>query len=154
MSELLTIRPATAEDAVELAKTMRPEDAAEVYASGGFDPATAVLESFRLSVNPQVALIDGELAAMWGVAPINLATGFGVVWMLTGAAVWKAPLLFLRASKREVERLASHWNCLVNAIDARYERAVRWAKWLGLKVDAPRPFGFLGLPFHHIQIGG
>jgi hypothetical protein len=41
---------------------------------------------------------------------------------------------------------------LENFIDARYEAAVRWAKWLGFDVGAPVPYGPAGMPFHPARL--
>jgi len=146
------LRDATEEDCLAVALNMREADAAEVLASGGYTPKDAVLTSFGLSHETFAAVVDGEVLAVWGVAPLNILDGAAVVWMLTAKALEKWALFFLRKCRAEVRRLLQHWRVLLNAVDARYTKALRWAKWLGFEVLDPAPFGVAGLPFHVIVL--
>jgi hypothetical protein len=147
----LEVRDAIAEDCAALAKTMRPEDMAEVLASGGFTPLRALVASRKASADTRVLLVDGEVAAMWGVVPLPM-DGAGAVWLLTGTAVDRAPTAFLRKCREELGRIRATWALLVNFIDARHAKALRWARWLGFEVGSPEPFGVAGLPFCHVQL--
>jgi hypothetical protein len=50
---------------------------------------------------------------------------------------------------RESKRLAESFPCeVVNYVDARNVRAVKWFKWLGFEVSEPEPFGLNGELFH------
>ncbi len=95
-------------------------------------------------------MLDGQPAAIFGVVGVE---GGGVVWMLTSTLVDKYPLAFLRLCKPVVEALLVNYGRLFNAVDARYEVALRWASWLGFRVEDAAPFGVAGLPFHRIEIG-
>lgn len=159
MADEVQLLPATPAMAEELARTMRPEDAAEVFASSGKGPHAALVDSIERSDGALALLFDGEVAAMWGVAPVpgtapTLLGGplVGVVWLLTGAAVSRRRNTFLRLCRPAVRGLLRRYPVLVNAIDARYQVAVRWARWLGFRVDEPVPFGFEGRPFHFISL--
>lgn len=158
----IEVIPATLEHAQLLAPAMRQSDVAEVSASGGFDPLQAVLASMRLSEESHSAMLDDQVLAIWGVTPmtkeakrsVRLAGSVkvGAVWMLASHLVDRHPALFLRCCKPEVKRLMSRWDALVNAIDCRNERALRWARWLGFEIGAPLPFGVLQLPFRLITL--
>jgi hypothetical protein len=41
---------------------------------------------------------------------------------------------------------------LVNAIDCRHVKAIRWGERLGLRFDEARPFGTAGLPFRQFAV--
>jgi hypothetical protein len=148
--------PATEAHARELALTMRMEDAREVMASAGWTPLQALLESLKVSDSPKTLLVDGSPAAIWGVMPVDLVNGVGAIWLLTGDAVNRWPMAFLRRCRAEVRRLHERWPVLVNAIDARYETACRWAFWLGFDVEdpAPMPGAVTDLPFRRIELRG
>lgn len=151
------LQPATEAHARALAPLMRPEDAAEVKASGGYEPLAALLDAVSMSERPLALLFDGEVAAIWGVVPLPAPTFLGesrtaVVWLLTGAAVERHPLAFLKLCRPALRMLLDRYPTLINAIDERYTVAVRWAKWLGFDVWPALPFGVDGLPFHFITI--
>ncbi len=146
------IVPATMSHVSAVAATMRPEDAAEVLASCGFDPLRALRESVQVSDAAWTLLLDGQPAAVFGA--VGVASGCGVVWMLTSTMVDRHPIAFLRLCRPVVEALLMHYGLLFNYVDARYEVALRWARWLGFTVSEPEPFGVAGLPFCRIEMGG
>lgn len=138
--------------AFDLAPRMRLEDAAEVRASGGYTPLGALVVSLRASTEAYTLLIDGAPAAMWGVVPDARRSTFlvpvGIAWLLTGDLVERHRVLFARLSRQVLRDLLSRWAVLHNAIDGRYEAAIRWARWLGAEVLPAVPFGRAQLPFH------
>jgi hypothetical protein len=155
MGVRVEIRKATEEDAAELAARMRPEEVAEVYAMGGVSPLEAITESLRSSDEAWSLLLDGVLACTWGVAPLKntmLGGKSGVAWLLTTPLIERQPKTFWKACIFELHDLLGRWDELVNDIDARHVKAVRWAKRLGFKLDEARPFGFLRLPFHRFTV--
>lgn len=157
MARSVRILKATVAHAEALAPLMRPEDAAEVWASGGYPPLDVLLEALNFSDVAYTLFLDGEVAAMWGVGPAmkpTLLAGrwLGVPWLLTGRAVTKHPGAFLRACRACLPLLLQRYPVLVQWVDARYVAAVRWVRWLGFEVGEPVPFGVSGLPFHPVRI--
>lgn len=161
MGPKVKIERATADHAAQLAPLMRTADAEEVLASGGYSPLEALLESLD-GANPAFAVsFDGEVAAICGVTPMDNSStllagpAVGIVWAMTGRAVEKHPLAFLKLCRPMVALFRQRYPVLVNAVDARYRTAIRWVEWLGFQVDAAAmPFGAAGLPFHLIYLGG
>jgi hypothetical protein len=144
------IRAATFEDARELAPRLRPEEVAEVAASHGVPPLEALEESLRQSEEAWVALFDGQVACMWGVVPLYatfLGGRTGSVWLLTSDLVERYPKVFWRGCLFLLPQLFLRWDCLMNAIDVRHEKAIRWARRLGFPLLSPHPFGLEGQPF-------
>lgn len=127
--------PATKEHARELARMMRPQDAAEVKRASGHEPLGGLLASLAKSSCANVFLINGKPAAVFGVAPADALEGVGFAWLLTTHEVDVHPLPFLRASKKELERLLNIWPVLRAVVDAKHARAMRWAQWLGFAAD-------------------
>lgn len=146
------IRAATREDVAELVPLMRAEDCAEVRATG-MEPAAALEQSLGLSLEAYAVEFDDELAGLFGVAPgpgtVLGGEEYAVAWLLTGGAVSRHPVAFARASRMVVGGLLERHPLLVNFIDARYLRALCWARWLGADVREAILFGS-GLPFHPV----
>jgi hypothetical protein len=148
----VTLVPATMEHAREVAASMRPEDAAEVGAAGGYTPLGAILASMDESdVSVAFFFSDGSLGGIFG----ERVTGdpldpICIPWLLTTSAVERNALEFFRASRRVVEDMNKRYRFLVQNVDARYERAVLWATAIGFRALPPEPFGKAGLPFYPI----
>src|SRR5688500_11120502 len=110
---------------------MRPADVAEVQASCGLSPLEALRSSMAASDFTDALLVDGEVAALWGVVPVGgtLVTGpaGGIAWALTGRAVDRHRRLFATASLLVVSALERRgYPFLTNMVDARYTAALRW----------------------------
>src|SRR5260221_10065260 len=102
---MLRFRPATAEDARELAGRLRAADRAEIQAAVGLDAALVLAEGVALS-RPcwAVADEDGSLLALFGVIPADGDSGR--VWLLGSdelAGHWRAGLRHSRGWGEEVD---------------------------------------------------
>lgn len=153
---IVSIALATQAHAEALAPNLRPEDTAEVLASGGFTPLEALTASLAASDEAFALLFDGEVVALWGVAPIRAGIlgppVAGAVWLLGSPALSKHRRHWLRLCRPAVAGILERWGVLVNAIDARYGAALRWARWLGFTVDDPAPGGVGGEMFCRISM--
>jgi hypothetical protein len=154
MSATIEIKKATFRDADELAPIMRKEDMAEVAAADGFTAQDALETALGMSKEAWTARVHGEVMAIFGVADMNVLTGYAVPWALTSPVVDRYPKEFYYHSKRVVRIWRSRYAFLFNMIDARYEKALRWAKKIGFEVGEPQPFGKAGLPFCLITMRG
>lgn len=144
------VRPATEADARELAAVMRAADRAEVLASGGWTALQALQVALDASREAWTLRIDGEVAALFGVAP--LVDDVGQAWALTGEVVSRRPVAFFKACRPALAGMLERWPLLVTAVDCRYVQAVRWVERLGFAVGEPEPYGLAGEPFHPILI--
>ena len=147
----VTIAHATPEDAELLAAQLRPVEADEVRASSGKEPLPILLESVGMSDEAWTIRFNGELALIFGVVLLDEsedAGRIGCAWMLTTSLVERYPILFWKLCLKMLPFLMARWDALINSIDARHTKAVRWAKRLGFDLDEPRPFGAHGLDFH------
>lgn len=140
--------PADSAHAEALARAMRAEDAAECRA-GGLEPLEAVLTSLEGSDIALAAIVDGEVGAMFGVGPLaGVSDRVGHVWFLTAEPFAKNPRPYMRVARKAISVMLDLYPILFNIIDARYDAAVRWAKWLKFDVSkTTHPFGPDGLPF-------
>lgn len=146
-----TILPARQAHVEALVPWVRGEIVAEVEASG-FTSLEALELGLEVSTEAWVALLEGEVVAIWGVAPVPGEPHLHSVWMLNSHLVEARPRLFLRACRAEVARLLETYPALCNLVDDRYTRALRWAEWLGFCVGEPVPFGPEGVPFRPIVL--
>ncbi len=141
----VVMAPANNEDAIDIAKRMRAADMAEVAASSGLDPIAAVLTSLDMSTEAWLLYFDGQPVCIWGVAPLQqdsfLGRRVGVAWLLTTPLVEKHPHAFWRTCRQVLPELLQRWDELINAIDVRHEKALRWAERLGFQLADPAPFG-------------
>lgn len=149
-------RVATADDAQELAARLRSVEVDEVRASSGCEPLPVIIEAIGASSEAWAVSFDGRLAFVWGVVGMTdtiLAGRTGAAWLLTTDLVERHSKAFWQYCLRELPSLLARWDVLLNEIDARHEKALRWARRLGFQVDeAPEPFGAQGLPFYAFRV--
>ena len=129
---------ATRQDAAEMAPRMRPEDAAEVLAADGHTPYEA-LEWALFASGPEAWTfrLNGKIAAMWGAVPVSLLSGMAVPWLLTTDEIDKHPKTFIRCCREALIYLSRRYPTLINRVDVRYEKALRWARRMGFEVLSP-----------------
>jgi hypothetical protein len=131
-----------------VAANIRAHDAEEIWAAGHMKAHDALTVSLRAAVLARTGLIDGEPVCVFGVSPASLLTGIGTPWMLATPSVHHADRTLVRLSRPIVEAMQAFFALLVNWVDARNARAIRWLTWLGFTVEPARPYGMDGLPFH------
>lgn len=136
----------------ELAENMRPEEVDEVYASHGQSPLEAATRCVERSTEAYTTLEDGRVMSITGCAPRSWMSGIGSPWLLTTNNMKKSPRHLLRHTSHFLNKWRNEYDVLINFVDARYEGSLRWAKWAGFTVHPAEPFGYLGLPFHMIEI--
>lgn len=144
------IVPATARHAAELAPEMRAEDAFECQLVGQ-TPLEAAEYSVASSGRDAWAwTVGGRTAALFGVSPHPAVPAAGVVWLLTSGLVPRHPVTFARAARRALPMLLERYPVLVNAIPARCQVALRWARRAGFQVLAAHDYQ--GEPVHDIVL--
>lgn len=138
------------EDYAFLAAHMRPTDVAEMKATQGEDVNLEQLlrRAVGLSdvADSGVALDTGELVLMRGV--VQHPEGGGIPWMLATPRAEEFTRDFLIEGRRWVEEMLRRYGHLVNYVDVRNTKSVRWLRKLGFYIHDPEPFGVQQLPFH------
>lgn len=141
---------ATGVHAEELVRTMRQADVEECVAAGFPGGGSALYISLQNSAHAWAVLFDGQVAAIVGVDPLSWYDGAALIWALTGEAVERAKLAYMRVSRWFVDALLEHYTALINVVDARYERALAWLAALGFAVGPPVPHASTGVPFRAV----
>jgi hypothetical protein len=95
-----------------------------------------------LAGGARTVFINEEPAAMFGIVDYG---DYNFVWAVFTRAIERHPIAFLRESKRLADSFDRE---VVNYVDARNLKAVKWFQWLGFEVSDPEPYGPKGLLFH------
>lgn len=145
---MVSVVPAERRHAEALAADLRPDDAAEIAATGE-TPLEALVRSLEASDYARAAVAeDGAVLALWGTTPLTLVGGVATVWLLTGNAVERHKLSMLRIARRETAFMQSRYFCIGNMIDERYVKAQSFARALGFELAGEATeFGADGAPF-------
>jgi hypothetical protein len=147
---MITLVPATMAHAEAIA--LRPGDRREIEALG-LSPREGVALSLARSLWTDAYIIDGEVAALAGVALQPLVGGVAMPWLLTGSPVDRHRKAFLQLARARTQAMLAEHGRLVAQVHAEYREAVRWLAWLGFAIAPPRPLGPRGAPFHQAVLG-
>lgn len=131
----ITIVPTVPAHLRELATNLRPEDYSEIIALGS--PERTLWKSYKGSILRKTALIDGKVAACWGVGGAILGS-VGQPWLLTSPEVKKvSPLKFVRIYQIEVLDMLRVFPKLANYCASEYTSAIRLLDIVGFKLGEP-----------------
>jgi hypothetical protein len=153
VGSVLRVRRALPADAVALAPRLREEDAAECWRLDRSGPTESLADSLDSSAEAWAAELDGVVIGLWGVRPHSVVLGVGMPWMLGAPEIARSPRLLVRGSRHYCDRWLTAYRLLVNVVDARYTKAIRWVRSLGFTVSEPYPVGPDGHPFVWIEKG-
>jgi hypothetical protein len=153
MAHIEFVSPAT-EHVAELARTMRQADRDEIAACGVPDPAEAIQVSLDRATWAYCALVDGEVAAIFGIAPYGSLVGdLGVPWLLGSDLLPRHRKAFLRLAPHYVELMRMVHPKLLNIVDSRNAMAVRWLRHAGFTVHPANYVAPTGVLFHVFEMG-
>ncbi len=137
---MMEIVPATLEHVHALGHNMNAEDVEELKALG-MKPHRALWRSWKMSMVRKALIVDGEVAAIWGVVGGILGVS-GSVWLLTGPKIRQmSPIRVARIYRNEVKELLDTYQVIENLVDSRYIGAIRLLKIAGFSFDDPVPLG-------------
>jgi len=136
---MITISPATTQDAELMAPLLRKADMAEIQASLGEDPKDCLMDSVRASHKCFVAKDEDGYIAMWGVVTMPGHPQMGIPWMTATDALEKYSVKFLREAKDSLQELQEGYTVLTNFVDARNHVHIRWLQWMGFTFIGLRP---------------
>lgn len=152
MAADVLIRPTQPDDVTTLIANLRASDLAECQAYGRPDIAAGIRSSATRSLLCWSGFVDGELAAIMGVAPINMLNGLGSPWMLGTPVLDRNSRILVRATPVYIGRMLTAFPHLVNFVHAKNTTSVRWLRRLGFTLYDAVPHGPLGEPFHPFEM--
>lgn len=136
----------------QLAGSLRYGDQKEIE-SYGFTVNKGLWRSYKGSILRRTALVEGHVAAMWGVCGDPMG-GLGQPWLLTSHWAEKiSPLRFARVYQQEVYAMLDIFPRLVNYCDAEYDKAIRLLDIIGFRIGEPEPLGEKGALYRKFEIG-
>ncbi|MFA7278768.1 MAG: phage protein Gp13 family protein [Sterolibacterium sp.] len=137
----------------ELKESLRTQDADEILRFG-VTIDQALWSSYRRSVMRKTALINGKVAAIWGVGGPFLGN-IGQPWLITSNEVHKvSPLKFARIYQQEVDNMLKLFPKLVNWVDNDYTAAIRVLDIVGFTIEEPEPMGKYNAQYRKFSIEG
>lgn len=125
-----------------LRSSLREGDRAEL-AVAKLSPTKAIWRCFRHSLYCKTVLVDGELAAMWGVGGTIL--GVGEVWLMTTKVIETIPFTFIREARKEVAYMNSLFPSLIGITSCDYKSAIKFVQLLGFKMTEEKPFVYFSM---------
>ncbi|API59639.1 hypothetical protein BSL82_10175 [Tardibacter chloracetimidivorans] len=148
----LVFRPVRKEDAAALAANLRPSDEAEIVAAAGAAPVITIARSLALSTYATAVDRDGELMALYGVAPLSLLGDVGTPWLLATPQLARHARPLTRTARQYVVDALRFYPVLQNYVDVRNTASIRFLSRLGFTLFDPEPYGAAGLPFRKFEM--
>lgn len=148
---ILTIRPATLDDARWIGANLREEDEREVQTASRQTGMSAVLaaaqlrESYTLRLATPQGSVEEHPAIIFGLSPLN--PGHAAIWMLGTPDITRAPLSILREAQHWVSHWSKQYAMLENLADERNSLHIRWIQLLGFSLG--ETYWLNGAPFRH-----
>lgn len=145
---IVEVVPATLSHIQQLGLCMNTEDREEAEALG-LKSNRALWRSWKMSIIRKTGLVDGEVAAIWGV--IGSFIGYtGLAWFVTGPRARDiSPLSFALLYRREMRKMLEVFPRLENrTVDASYEQAVKMLKLAGFSQGTPTQSGLDGRMYY------
>lgn len=153
--DLAKIYPATIEHAQAIAPVVRQADIDEVWASSLSTPLRAMTSGIKYSKESFTGFVGDKPVCMWGVVQESLVGNIGVPWMIATEYLEKFDRVFIRHCKAQALEIFNRYDTLINHVDARNKKAIRWLKWIGFTVETEaKPYGIKQLPFHKFVMQG
>lgn len=150
---MIRVREAMPEDAEMIAPLLRADDAREVMRLGCGLPSGCIRRAISGSRMAGVFYRGEEPLCVFGVADASVMDQeTGIPWLVGTLALSKCPRPFLRETRRWVSAWMERYSALTNYVDADYEKAIRWLRWLGFSVGIPEPYGAPGAMFCRIEM--
>lgn len=145
---MLEFRAPSGADVAELVRRMRPADVAECEAAGHPDLHAVVTKAVAVSPWCRATRVDGQLAAIFGVHPLQGLLGdTGVPWLLGTSTMTEHRRTFVRLAPSYIATMLNAYPKLTNVVHAANTEAVRWLRRVGFSLAAPFPYGPQGEPF-------
>ena len=147
MPQVVFTNPTPA-NARTLAANMRQQDVDEVHAAGHADLLAVIEEGIRRSTMRWACHVDGELAAIFGCAPMGtLLDPRGCPWLLGTDLIPRHRRIFVRESRPYIAAMLAAYPSLTNAVHAENTVAVAWLRKMGFHLEPAAPIR-TGAMFH------
>jgi len=130
----------TPEHCQHLADNLREQDAVEMAALGYVGQTSLrrmVDVAVRISLLKATIMVDGQLACIFGVSPINTAAGLGAVWLLATPHGQRHAKALTRRARPYIDEMLTLFPLMTNLVHQENTASRRWLTMLGAKFGEP-----------------
>ena len=136
---------------VDYLKTrLRKDDIVEIWASNHLTPREALQKSLNESFI-SLTIHNGSPIAMFGVNGHSILGEKACIWMLGSDDLEKIKIRFLKNNHNFINYFLGYYPYLYNHVDDRNKKSIKWLKFLGAKIDEPKPYGKDGKDFRYFM---
>lgn len=136
----------------ELAAHMRQADRDELRAAGLTDCRKSLNDSLAVSSHMATILIDGRVAAIFGLVPLSLLGGTAAPWLLGTDLVVVHRRALMRRAPPYIAQMLRIYPHLFNWVYMGNGLAVRWLRRAGFDLHPPTPHPLTGEPFRRFEM--
>lgn len=147
MNEHITIRRPIESDIEYLSENIRNADRLEVEAFGVTVDSIMKISFNCKDADNYTALYDGVPMAMFGTHKESSIGVTATIWMLGTKDVGKCPRELITKAREVISNGLLENIELMNYIDCRYKKTLRWLKHLGFSFGEPFKMGVNGEQF-------
>lgn len=146
----MIVREARDEDGLYIAPFVRESDVREIEASHGLTDGVnlgqLLVYCIHYSSDKWVATDKAGYLALGGASPAPGAEGVAVVWMV--ATDLAQPRLFVKHTKKYLDKLLEKYHTLTNFVDMRNTKSIQWLHRMGFQFcDVAPYYGKARIPF-------
>ena len=141
---------ATQEHVDFLGPRLRESDIEECAAALGIPGDEGMQMSYDVSPQCWTGLGATVPVLMFGVGYNGGEWGFP--WMLASDDIKEVRGELMRQTRDYIKAMLNDYPFLLNMIDARQTKSIRWLKWCGFVIEPAEPWGVKGLPFHRFYM--
>lgn len=135
---MMQIKPAEPKAIDQVIERMRIFDQTILEEVG--DPKVPMREAIRKSGSLWIGIIEDEAIVLCGLYTPSLLDGNAYIWLVTTPEVEKHQFTFVRQTQIFIKRISQDYRVIHGLVDIRYERSIKWLKWLGFEMGRPREF--------------
>lgn len=141
---------ASERDAFYIAGHLRQADQDELKASLGddVDIEKVLCDAVKTSGDLCWTALDESQTPVMLFGASRITDEIGSPWLLGTSDMSKYKKALVRDMKRYIARGHDRYAILMNRIDARNTKTIKWLECLGFQIEEPIPHGPYDMPFH------
>ena len=134
MSEVnkLIIRPSTSDDIIFLFNKLRKADIEEISLLG-YTPLRALMESYIKSEESFTAIVNKQIAGMFGIARLKENKNIASIWFLGSDLINEIPNHWIKTGKKYINYFLKRYKYLTNSVSKQNFQHIKWLKLMGAK---------------------
>lgn len=148
---VVAIRTATMADAAFIGPRLREADRTEIELAYGIDPKQAVIDSLKGAHLAFCWTRHGNPVGIVGVNEESWLSDRGCLWCVATNDLDQMVKTFQKCSKPIRNIMLDQFPVLYNWIHVENTVFLKWSRWLGARVEDPKPYGVQQKPFCYFE---